>query len=56
MNSQLFALIISILDDGDPARTEVKNTALILTVLLTLFSGLDYFLKAGRYLDVHEEI
>jgi len=55
MNSQLFALVLSILDDDGTSHEDIKKAALVLTVILTLYSGLDYLIKAGKYLDTSEE-
>jgi len=51
MNSQLLALVVSVLDDGSLSRERTKKAVLALTVVLTLYSGLDYFAKAGNYFD-----
>ena len=55
MNSQLLALVLSILDDDSNSLEDMKKVALVFTVILTLYSGLDYFVKAGKYLDTPEE-
>lgn len=50
-NSQLLALLLVILVGDDPAGPPVRKAAVNLAVALTLYSGLDYMLKSGRYLD-----
>ena len=55
MNVQLLALVLSILDDDGSSYEYLKKTTLTLMVILTLYSGLDYFVKAGKYLNAPEE-
>jgi CDP-diacylglycerol--glycerol-3-phosphate 3-phosphatidyltransferase len=49
-NSQLIALVLVILDHDEALYANLKKTAVALAVVLTLYSGLDYMLKAGNYL------
>ena len=54
MNSQLVAVLLIILERETPAYAACKKAALHAAVALTLYSGLDYMRKAGRYLDKAE--
>jgi len=53
-NSQLIALLMVILEKEDPSYMKLEETAVNLSVVLTLYSGLDYMLKARRYLETPE--
>jgi CDP-diacylglycerol--glycerol-3-phosphate 3-phosphatidyltransferase len=55
-NSQLLAVLLVIMKREDPSRETLEKTAVNLAVALTLYSGLDYMLKAGRYLDKTEGV
>ncbi len=54
-NSQLITVLLTIMKRDDPAYKAVEKAAVYLSVALTLYSGLDYILKAGDYLDVPED-
>ncbi len=54
MNSQLVAVLLIILERETPAYAACKKAAVNAAVALTLYSGLDYMRKAGRYLDKAE--
>jgi CDP-diacylglycerol--glycerol-3-phosphate 3-phosphatidyltransferase len=49
-NSQLLALMLAILDHGSETFPRLKKASLGAAVALTLYSGMDYLLKAGQYL------
>lgn len=53
-NSQLIALLMAILERDDPEYAVQRQAAVSLAVALTLYSGLDYILKARRYLPARE--
>ncbi|MDD3718631.1 MAG: CDP-diacylglycerol--glycerol-3-phosphate 3-phosphatidyltransferase [Actinomycetota bacterium] len=50
-NSQLLAVLLVIMERETPAYASLEKAAVHLAVALTLYSGLDYMLKASRYLD-----
>ncbi len=53
-NSQLLAVLMAIMKKDEPGYEALMKTATNLSVALTLYSGLDYMLKAGRYLSKQE--
>ena len=53
-NSQLLALVLTILEGEDRSPVPLRKPAVALAVALTLYSGLDYLLKANRYLAAPE--
>jgi CDP-diacylglycerol--glycerol-3-phosphate 3-phosphatidyltransferase len=53
-NSQLLAVLLAIMERDTPSYAARKRVAVNLAVILTIYSGLDYMLKAGRYLDKTE--
>jgi len=53
-NSQLLALLLVILEKDTSPRRAMQKAAVALAVFLTLYSGLDYMLKARRYLGEGE--
>jgi CDP-diacylglycerol--glycerol-3-phosphate 3-phosphatidyltransferase len=53
-NSQLLAVILVIMERDEPSYAAMEKAAVALAVALTLYSGLDYMLKASRYLDKPE--
>lgn len=53
-NSQLLALLLVILDRERALSSRMETTVVTLAVALTLYSGLDYLLKAGRYIQASE--
>ncbi len=53
-NSQLLALLLLILEKEEPSYAALEKVTVALAVALTLYSGLDYMVKAKRYLDVPE--
>lgn len=53
-NSQLIALLMVILEKDEPSYAAMENAAVNAAVALTLYSGLDYMLKASRYLEAAE--
>ena len=53
-NSQLLALLLVILEKDTSPRRATQKAAVALAVFLTLYSGLDYMLKARRYLGEGE--
>ncbi len=53
-NSQLLALIAVILEKKEPSYAAMEKAAVALAVAMTLYSGLDYMVKASRYLDATE--
>jgi len=53
-NSQLLAVLLLIMGGKDPSRAALEKTVVYLSVALTLYSGLDYMLRSGRYLDKPE--
>ncbi|MEW6554939.1 MAG: CDP-diacylglycerol--glycerol-3-phosphate 3-phosphatidyltransferase [Actinomycetota bacterium] len=55
-NSQLLAVLMVILGGGDPSRADLEKAAVNLSVALTLYSGLDYMRKSGRYLSRPEGV
>jgi len=48
-NSQLLALMLAILDHESATFPGLKKASLGAAVALTLYSGMDYLLKAGQY-------
>jgi len=50
-NSQLLALMAVILDHDSGPRLFLRRASVDLAVFLTLYSGMDYILKARKYLD-----
>jgi len=53
-NSQLLAVLLLIMGGKDPSRAALEKIVVYLSVALTLYSGLDYMLRSGRYLDKPE--
>jgi CDP-diacylglycerol--glycerol-3-phosphate 3-phosphatidyltransferase len=53
-NSQLIAVLLVIMKKEEPVYANLEKLAVNLAVLLTLYSGMDYMFKAGRYLDKAE--
>jgi CDP-diacylglycerol---glycerol-3-phosphate 3-phosphatidyltransferase len=53
-NSQLLAVLLVIMGGRDPSRAPFEKAAVNLSVALTLYSGLDYMFKSGRYLNKPE--
>lgn len=51
-NSQLIALQLLIIERHDPGYLALRRAAVAAAVALTIYSGLDYMFKAGRYLEV----
>lgn len=54
-NSQLLALMAVILDGDTGSGSALRRLAVDLAVLLTLYSGMDYILKARKYLEAGKE-
>lgn len=50
-NSQLLALLVVILEGEAAGRGVLRDAAVGLAVFLTLYSGLDYMMKARSYLE-----
>jgi CDP-diacylglycerol--glycerol-3-phosphate 3-phosphatidyltransferase len=53
-NSQLIALLMVMLEKDEPSYAAMEKAAVNMAVALTLYSGLDYMLKANRYLEAPE--
>jgi CDP-diacylglycerol---glycerol-3-phosphate 3-phosphatidyltransferase len=53
-NSQLLAVLLVILRGRDPSRAAFEKAVVNLSVALTLYSGLDYMFRSGRYLNKPE--
>lgn len=49
-NSQLLALLLVIMERDEEPYASLERAAVALTVALTLYSGVDYMLKANKYL------
>ena len=47
----MLAVLLVIMERETPAYASLEKAAVHLAVALTLYSGLDYMLKASRYLD-----
>lgn len=54
-NSQLLALLAVILEEDRDSRLILPRLAVDLAVLLTIYSGMDYILKARKYLEAGKE-
>lgn len=50
-NAQLLAIFLLIFHHPSPGYRRVEELSTVLAVALTLYSGVDYFRKAGRYLE-----
>ncbi len=53
-NSQIAALMLLIMKRDEPGYLALCKASVAAAVALTLYSGLDYMLKAGKYLNVAE--
>lgn len=48
--SQIIAVAI-LLFDINPVMTQIGNVSMVIAVILTVISGIDYFIKNGKYIE-----